>query len=150
MKYLTYVFIAGLILLLVGCGPSLEEELAEAGVVSMNEIVGDFHRNSVTAELKYEDENLTISGQVDHIDAVEDSRIIAGSHYILIRADKGFVWVYCEVDQSDVLTLETGNFIIVNGIFRTESPRGVRTSGDNYFLDGCSIVTDQYIDIVSK
>ena len=146
MRYLTHIFLAGLMLLVVGCGQSLEEKLAEAGVVSLNEIVGDFYRNSVTAELKYEDENLTISGQVDHIGAVEDSRIIAGSHYILIRADKGFVWVYCQVDLSDITTLETGNFIIVNGIFRTEAPEWVGY-GTDYSLEGCSIVTDQYIGI---
>ena len=30
MKYLTFIFLAGLILLVVSCGPSLEEELATA------------------------------------------------------------------------------------------------------------------------
>ena len=166
MRYLTSIFLAGLMLLVVGCGdsttdteqvatPSATQEsvaLTEAGVVSLSQIQSDFSSNSVTAKLKYEDQNLTISGEIYHIEAATDSRtnkslanITVGLTEEDLKVSGKFSWIYCEVAQLDILTLEIGDFIIVNGVFSTESPRAERTSGDDYGLDGCSIVTDRYI-----
>ena len=55
----------------------------------------------------------------------------------------------CELDMSDVLTLETKTRVIVTGIFHPNLPEWVGY-GPDYWLEGCSIVTDQYIGIVSK
>jgi len=150
MKYLTLLFLAGLMLLVVGCGPS-EKELAEAGVVSMDEIQSDFTSNSVAASQKYKEKTLTISGGIigigEHDSSLVDKAEDLG--FLLIMGwDQGPALrgvLLCEVDLSDVLTLETNTEVIVTGIFHTDLPPYIPSPGIDYWLEGCSIVTDRYI-----
>jgi hypothetical protein len=194
MKYLTFIFLAGLMLLMVGCGQSEEEKfyaelaekaetelaekaetelaekaenrakLAQAGIVSLNEISGGLFGDAVSAEQVYKDKKLTILGEIVGIGEHDSATLTQaeGPAYILIQGERPLYAanttalavsasrvLLCEVDLSDVLTLETKTRVVVTGIFHPNLPEWVGY-GPDYWLEGCSIVTDQYIGIVSK
>ena len=133
MRYLTYIFLAGSILL-VGCGdsttdteqvatPSATQEsvaLAEAGIVSLDEIISEFSDNGVVAELKYHDETLTISGVIDAI----SSSASGGRTFVTVARSREWQSSYslllCEVELSAVLELKADDPIIVTGFFQSE------------------------------
>jgi len=162
MKYLTFIFLAGLMLLMVGCGQSEEEKfyaelaekaetelaekaetelaekaenrakLAQAGIVSLNEISGGLFGDAVSAEQVYKDKKLTILGEIVGIGEHDSATLTQaeGPAYILIQGERPLYAanttalavsasrvLLCEVDLSDVLTLETKTRVVVTGIF---------------------------------
>ena len=172
MKYLSYIFVAGLMLVVVGCGPS-EAELAaekaayaeayaeaatkydeqlearEAGILELSEILSDFSDNGVVAELKYHDETLTISGVIDAI----SSSASGGRTFVTVARSREWQssWslLLCEVELSAVLELKRDDPIIVTGFFQSELTFEQERAMDSppsagFWLSGCSIVTDQY------
>jgi hypothetical protein len=139
-------------------------KLAQAGIVSLNEISGGLFGDAVSAEQVYKDKKLTILGEIISIGEHDSATLTQaeGPAYMLIQGERPLYAanttalavsvsrvLLCEVDLSDVLTLETKTRVVVTGIFHPNLPEWVGY-GPDYWLEGCSIVTDQYIGIVSK